>query len=72
VGNVLGAGLLTSGAVSRGEHLVAVRAQVVAGIPGATAADPHEPPIAAAVVGAAAALLGWMRRPTAAPGPVPA
>jgi hypothetical protein len=72
-GAVLGAVLLTSSAVVQANYLIALRAQAAAGIPGATAFDPQEPPIAAAIVGAAVVLLRGMQRPTAVPGagPVP-
>jgi hypothetical protein len=72
-GHVLGTVLLPSSAVIQANYLIALRAQAAAGIPGATAFDPQEPPIAAAIIGAAAALLrGVGRSPTApAPGPVP-
>lgn len=62
-GHVLGTVLLTSGAVVQVDYVLAVRAQAAAGIPGATGSDPQEPPIAAAIVGAAAALLAGLRRP---------
>src|SRR3712207_9277727 len=66
-GHVLGAVLLTSSAVVQANYLIALRAQAAAGIPGATAFDPQEPPIAAAIVGAAAALLAGVRRPSSVP-----
>ncbi|MGY1679972.1 hypothetical protein [Geodermatophilus sp. SYSU D01176] len=71
-GHVLGAVLLTSSAVIQANYLLALRAQAAAGIPGATAFDPQEPPIAAAIVGAAAALLAGTRRPMDAAGAVAA
>ncbi|SHN78411.1 hypothetical protein SAMN05660350_02612 [Geodermatophilus obscurus] len=67
-GHVLGTVLLTSSAVIQANYLIALRSQAAAGIPGATAFDPQEPPIAAAIVGAAAALLAGMR-PQAFPAP---
>lgn len=66
-GYVLGAVLLVASAPVQLYYLLALRSQATAGIPGATAFDPQEPPIAIAIVGAAAALLAGVRRPSSTP-----
>lgn len=66
-GYVLGGLLLVASAAIQVNYLLALRFQAAARIPGATAFDPQEPYIAAAIAGAAAALLAGLRRlPTAA------
>lgn len=61
-GYVLGAVLLVASAVIQVNYLLALAFQAAARIPGATAFDPQEPYIAAVITGAAAALLGSLRR----------
>jgi hypothetical protein len=61
-GYVLAALMLISGTVHQLGYLVALPFQVAAGVPGATAFDPLEPPIAAAFLVAAVALLAGLRR----------
>jgi hypothetical protein len=61
-GYVLGAVLLVASAVIQVTYVLALAFQAAARIPGATAFDPQEPYIAAAITGAAAVLLGGLRR----------
>jgi hypothetical protein len=69
-GYVLGAVLLVASAVIQVTYVLALAFQAAARIPGATAFDPQEPYIAAAITGAAAVLLGGLRRgPAVASGP---
>jgi hypothetical protein len=62
-GYVAAAVVLVSGTIQQLGYLVALPFQVRAGIPGATAVDPGEPPIALAFLLAAAVLLAGVRRP---------
>jgi hypothetical protein len=61
-GYVLGAVLLVASAVIQVNYMLALAFQAAARIPGATAFDPQEPYIAAAITVAAAVLLGGLRR----------
>jgi hypothetical protein len=61
-GYVLAAVVLVSGTVHQLGYLVAMPFQVQAGVAGATAVDPGEPPIALAFLVATAALLAGVRR----------
>ena len=67
-GYVLGTVLLASGVGSQLDYMTALVFQTAAGVPGATAVDPAEPLIAAAMLAGAGALLGNLRR-TAGLGP---
>ncbi|SNS08422.1 hypothetical protein SAMN04488107_1263 [Geodermatophilus saharensis] len=60
-GYVLGAVLLVASAVVQVDYVLALAAQAAARIPGATAFDPQEPFIAAAITGAAAVLVAGLR-----------
>jgi hypothetical protein len=62
-GHVAAATVLVSGTIHQLGYLVALPLQVRAGVPGATAIDPGEPPIALAFLLATAALLAGVRRP---------
>jgi hypothetical protein len=69
-GYVLGAVLLVASAVIQVNYVLALAFQAAARIPGATAFDPQEPYIAAAITGAVVVLLGGLRRaPAVADGP---
>ncbi|MGY1700024.1 hypothetical protein [Geodermatophilus sp. SYSU D00766] len=69
-GYVLGTVLLVASAVVQVDYVLALASQAAARIPGATAFDPQEPYVAAAVTGAAAVLLAGLRRgPGNAEGP---
>jgi hypothetical protein len=61
-GYVLGTVLLVASAVIQVNYALALALQAAARVPGATAFDPQEPYIAAAITGAAAVLLGGLRR----------
>lgn len=61
-GYVIAALVLVSGTVHQIGYLVALPFQAAAGVPGATAVDPMEPPIAMAFLVATAALLTGVRR----------
>jgi len=63
---VLGTVLLASGVGSQLDYMTALAFQTAAGVPGATAVDPAEPLITAAMLAGAGALLGNLRR-TAVP-----
>jgi len=65
-GYVLGTVLLGSGVGSQLDYMTALVFQTAAGVPEATAVDPAEPLIAAAMLAGAGALLGNLRR-TAVP-----
>jgi len=58
--------LLSSSAVVQLDYMTALLFQAAAQVPGATAFDPQEPFIAAAITGAAIALLMNLRRAPAA------
>ena len=61
-GYVVATVLLVASAVIQVNYVLALAFQAAARIPGATAFDPQEPYIAAAITGAAAVLLGGLRK----------
>jgi hypothetical protein len=71
-GILLGSLLLVASGVVQIDYVLALVFQAAAGIPGATAFDPQEPYIAAAILGSAAALLAGVRsRSVAGPTTMP-
>jgi hypothetical protein len=64
-GYVMAAVLLIAGTIHQLGYLLALSFQAAAGVPGATAFDPMEPPVALAFLVSAAALLAGVSRPSA-------